>query len=157
MKKSVIYLGIALLTFTNVITALAQQTFFEEEALVQTVTANKLLSSNTYNNGLFEKRNENHTGKTTSTNEETIVVPVYEKTMEEIIVENNQIIESSLSTEEYLEETNAQDFPIIISAEESPVDYEKVMEERILQDNQIIESPVLNTITPIVSGKSKKA
>jgi len=154
MKKSVIYLGIALLTFTNVITALAQQTFFEEETLVQTVTANKLLSSNTHNNGLFEKRNENYNEKTTITNEETIVVPVYEKTMEEIIAENNQIIESSLSTAEYLEETNAQDFPIIISAEESPVDYEKVMEERILKDNQIIENQLSNAVTPIEPRKS---
>lgn len=151
MKKSIIYSGIALLTFTNVITALAQQSFLKDEGLTQTVAANKLVSNP------FENRNGNDSGTPASSNEEIILVPAYEKTIEEIITENNQIIESNLSTGEYLEEKNAEDFPIIITVEESPVNYEKVMEERILQDNQIIESPVLNAITPIVSGKSKKA
>ena len=152
MKKSIIYLGIALLTFTNVITALAQQSFIKEEGLAQTTASNKIQSSNS-----FEKSNNNNSGNPVNKNEETVNIPTYQKTIEEIIAENNQIIESNLSTEEYLEERNAEDFPIIISAEKSPVNYEKVMEERILQDSQIIESPVLNAITPIVSGKSKKA
>lgn len=152
MKKSIIYLGIALLTFTNVITALAQQSFIKEEGLAQMTASNKIQSNNP-----FEKRNNDNSGNPVSKNEETVSIPTYQKTIEEIIAENNQIIESNLSTEEYLEETNTEDFPIIITAEESPVDYEKVMKERILQDNQIIESQVLNAITPIVSGKSKKA
>ncbi|ESU21007.1 hypothetical protein FCR2A7T_07800 [Flavobacterium cauense R2A-7] len=154
MKKSIIYSGIALLTFTNVITALAQQSFLKDEGLTQTVAANKLVSSNKHNSNPFEKRNGNDNETPATSNEETILVPVYEKTIEEIIAENNRIIESNLSTEEYREETTTEDFPIIITAEESPVNYEKVMEERILQDNQIIESQLSNAVTPIDPRKS---
>lgn len=151
MKKSIIYSGIALLTFTNVITVLAQQSFIKEDTWAQTAAVNKTTKHNTYNRMPFEKGNGNNSNKSVSSFEETIMVPVYGKTMEEIIAENNQIIESTILTEQY-----AQDNQLNITIDAFPINNEPEMVEKILQDRQIIEDPILNPIQPTVLTKSKK-
>jgi len=152
MKKSIIYFGIALLTITNVITALAQQSFVKGDSLTQTASSNVSLVGNAQSNRSIERRNSNNDGKPTAIDPEAIVATTYQKTMEEIIAENNQIIESTISTEQFVEDNQ-----INIAIEGNPVCSEKAIEEIIIQDSQIIESPVLNAIQPIALGKSKKS
>jgi hypothetical protein len=160
MKKSIIYLGIAVLTFSNVISALAQHSFIKGESLTQTVSSNASSDGNTNGNPLVERRNSNNSsnGEDTSSNDPaTIIYTPYQKTIEEIIAENNQIIESTISPEQNTEENSTEDNQIDIAIEVSPVSTEKAMEERIIQDMQIIESSVLNTYQPIALEKYKKS
>jgi len=135
MKKSIIYLGIALVTFTNVALALDFQQSSNDESLNVAQTAQSTESL---------EPSSNEGGDPASINPETIVVPTYQKTMEEIIAENNQIIESTLSLEQTASLSIAEDNQIDISIEITSVSSEEAMAERILQDSQIIESTVLN-------------
>ncbi|ESU28893.1 hypothetical protein FLJC2902T_14900 [Flavobacterium limnosediminis JC2902] len=152
MKKSIIYLGIAVLTFTNVISALAQQSFIKEDSLAQTVSSDAGLAGNTQGTHSIERR-KIHSANSTP---ETIVVTTYQKTMEEIIAENNQIIESTITPEQCAEAGSSKDNQIDIAIETIPVCSEKSMEERILQDSQVIESQFLTTLQPITLVKSRK-
>ncbi|MGX7668230.1 hypothetical protein [Flavobacterium pedocola] len=151
MKNSIIYLGVALVTLTNVIQALGQQSFSKGDSLAQTVHYSKNFDGNT--NGAFSiKRNVNEGGNPVSANSEIITVPAYTKTVEEIIAENNQIIESATSTEQTTEDTLLD-----LTIDAAPVSDEQVLEERIEQDSQIIESPVLTAIQPSALKKSKRS
>ncbi|CAM3717859.1 hypothetical protein FSS13T_25790 [Flavobacterium saliperosum S13] len=152
MKKSVIYLGIALLTITNVISALAQQSFIKEESLAQTVTSRTNSVENALDNRSSERRDTNEDREAANGNMEIIAVTAYQKTMEEIIAENNLIIESTILTEQ-----DVEDNQLDISIDASPFTSEKTIEERIQQDSQIIESPILNAVQPISLAKSKKS
>ena len=146
MKTSIIYLGIALVTFTNVISALGQQQH-NEDCLTQVVQSH-----------------EGSKGSQTDKKEKTpiyfepqiIEVPVYQKTMAEIIAENNQIIESTLIPEETKKEI-AYDDLLNFTIDNQPLVNEKTIEEVIEQNNQIIESPTSNKMYPIVLTKPKKS
>ena len=143
MKKSIIYLGIALVTFTNVALALDFQQSQEQENLnpTQTTFATENLESDTNNVG---KVNRSEGGNQKEVNPETITFPTYQKTIEEVIAENNLIIESDLSLEQTTEESIAEENLLAILTEVNTQNSEEVMAERIFQDSQIIESPVLN-------------
>jgi len=158
MKKSIIILGIAVLTFTNVISALAQQSFIQGDSMAQTTTSsNASLTGKTHGNPLTEKRSANEERDSENVNLEIIAVTAYQKTMEEIIAENNQIIESIVPTEQVAEDNSSQENQINISIEGYSFNGEKAMEDVIAQDSQIIENPVLNASLPITLGKSKKS
>ncbi|ESU22765.1 hypothetical protein FEDK69T_20260 [Flavobacterium enshiense DK69] len=149
MKKSIIYLGIALITFTNVISALGQQSH-NNDGLTQIVQSNENVEGHVQGNDVTE-RNSNKAGNPVGIEPTTIEIPTYEKTITEIIAENNQIIENTIPFEE-----TTEDYLANLSSDFYPLDNEKTMEDIILQDNQIIESPVVNYIQPIALEKPKK-
>nr|WP_294937769.1 hypothetical protein [uncultured Flavobacterium sp.] len=155
MKKSIIYLGIALVTFSNVALALDfQQSFNEENQAPQT---NERLAPGINKNVTSGQKSSAEGGRDLeSVSPEIIGFKPYEKTAEEVIAENNQITESVLSNE-VTEEISLQDIQTIdvISIEIAPVCSEKSMEDRILQDSLIIESAI--EVQPCTTGKSKKA
>ncbi len=154
MKKSIIYLGIAVILFSNVISALnCQQSFNSED---RSLTQN--IPSNENTDATIGKNSTGGGGDTSSVISDEIVVNPYQKTMEEIIAENNQIIESDLPNE-VTETTSEEDEQIrlsIISAQD-PVYTEKTTEEIIMEDRQIIESPVFNEIPLYAIKKSSKS
>lgn len=164
MKNSIIYLGLALVTFTNVISASnARQSIIRNEV---SSSKNKEYAAEVIDSkkiGTEVSAYNYSTGKVFSPiEEEAIFNPDMvlhtdsQKSIEEIIAENNTIIESSISNEIsflYLEkspeEIVAEDNQIIqstISNEISFLYLEKSIEEIIAQDNQIIESTISNEI-----------
>jgi len=149
MKKSIIYLGIAVILFSNVISALNCQQSFNNEyfGLTQNIPSIQNTDATANGNSLIGKKSTGVGGDNSNIISEEIVVNPYQKTMEEIIAENNQIIESDLP-KEVTETTSEEDEQIrlsIISAQGS-VCSEKTTEEIIMEDRQIIESPVFNEI-----------
>jgi len=168
MKKSIIYLGIALVTFSNVASALnSQQSLLKEDlGLTQRVQSIQILDANTSGGGndSIKKRNTKKGGDPISIDSESIGFSSYTKTTEEIIAENNQITENNISNDVVFT-CNGKSIPLadnliidsIISADISPVCVEKTMEQIILEDSQIIENPILNVVKPINLRKSKKA
>lgn len=163
MKKSIIYLGIAVVAFTNVTSALSSQQSFNTEylSLTQTVQSEQTTDATTTGNDSLEKKSGKECGGSSSINPETIVSTPYTKTMEEIIAENNQIIESEISNdllEKASEESIVEDNQIIdvtLGGEVGPLYSEKTTEEIIMEDSQIIESPIFNAVQPIISVKIK--
>ncbi|UOK42378.1 MULTISPECIES: hypothetical protein [Flavobacterium] len=149
MKKSIIYLGIALVTFTNVISALGQQSQFKY-SLTQIAQSNENSEGNVQGNDVTERKS-NTDGNLVRIEPETIEIPTYKKNMAEIIAENNLIIENTIPSEE-----TTEDYLANLSSDFYPLDNKKTMEEIILQDNQIIESPVVHYIQPIALEKPKK-
>ncbi|KGO90220.1 hypothetical protein [Flavobacterium suncheonense] len=148
MKTAVIFLGIALATFTNVTLAADFEQSFEED--------------NRHPQENFQKSSSNiSAGFETSTLKDIDLIssisnlptaPVHKKTMEEIIAEDNLIIESNLTTAKNTFEDNAIE-PVV---DLSPISPEKTIEQIILEDSQITESPVLNTKNLILIGTSKE-
>ncbi|MEW5676186.1 hypothetical protein ABGT15_07720 [Flavobacterium enshiense] len=155
MKKSIIYLGIALVAFTNVISALAQQSITNDSS-TQIVQSNENLEGSTSDASSKEK-NTTGVGNPVRFEPETIEVPVYQKTMAEIIAENNQIIESNMPYEQTTDENRATADTVNALIDFYPICTEKTMEEIILEGNQIIESPALNTIELLALEKPKKS
>ncbi|ESU18626.1 hypothetical protein FCR2A7T_29260 [Flavobacterium cauense R2A-7] len=154
MKKSIIYLGIAVILFSNVISALNCQQSFNNENL--SLTQNIQSIENT--DATIGKNSTGGGGDTSSVISDEIVVNPYQKTMEEIIAENNQIIESDLPNE-VTETTSEEDEQIRLSiiSVQGPVYTEKTTEEIIMEDRQIIESPVFNEIPLYAIKKSSKS
>ncbi|ESU26704.1 hypothetical protein FLJC2902T_26790 [Flavobacterium limnosediminis JC2902] len=164
MKKSIIYLGIAALTFINVSAFNCQQLFdIEHLGSIQTVQSDQSSGVTTNGNDSAETITDKKGGDPPRNNPEIIGIESYAKSMEEIIAENNQIIESTISNEIAENETaeipsaDNQVIDDIILAEVGPVYSEKTMEEIIQQDSQIIESPLLNESKPCNFKKSKKS
>lgn len=151
MKKSIIYLGIALVTFSNVITALAQQSFIKGDCLTQTASSDPIVNKHTLDNHSIEARITSEDEDQANSSLELISITTHQKTVEEIIAENNLIIDSPIVTDQY--DLGNQ---IDISIEDSPVTNDKTIEERILQDSQIIDSQILEVIQPTVLTKPKK-
>ncbi|MCG2611144.1 hypothetical protein LZZ90_06460 [Flavobacterium sp. SM15] len=150
MKTSIIYLGIALLTFSNVIPALSQESFIKGESLAQKVSSTQSKSRNA-SEEVSIKRNSNAEQNVVSFDPEAIAAPAYEKTIEEIIAENNLITESSL-----LAELNADKNQIEVKIDGIPSNFEKTTEERILEDSQIIESQLSELNQMAVETKTRK-
>lgn len=158
MKKSIIYLGIAVITFTNVISALNCQQSFNNEGLSWTETAqsNKNKATAASDNDSIEKKFGNGDVDSANATPEITGFRPYQKTTEEIIAENNQIIESTIYTEIIPLETITENYQIKDISVSIPVCNEKSIEDIILQDNQIIENAILNEVEYIGVVKSKK-
>lgn len=147
--KKLITLGIALFAYASNANA--------ETTLVQGVNANAVTSAaakaQQFENLLTEK---SVLPKFAPVEDKTVLVPEtvitanYQKSVEEIIAEDNKIIESIITDEGYVflvfepttEEIIAQDNQIIdsdISAEVRPLYLERTIEDVIAEDNAIIE------------------
>ena len=149
MKTSIIYLGIALGTFTNVALAVDfEQSFEEDHRNPQGQTPRNATSEGITGTDTSAAKNYDFTSNAS----DLPTVPVYQKTMEEIIAEDKQIIESNLTTEN----NKWEDYSNTLVMELQPVATEKTIEEVILQDSQIIESPVVSPTKQMIVGTSKE-
>jgi hypothetical protein len=114
MKKSFLYLGIVLLIFSN---------FSKASNFVDCKTS-------------ADQMHAVNVDDSTILNPETIIQGNYEKTIEQVIDENDRIIESEVSKESTL------------------LYSEKSIEEVIAENNQIIESPISKVISFVYLEKS---
>lgn len=174
MKNSIIYLGIALLTITNSITASnVRQSFIKSDDSSLSIKEHsaavidskeivpEVVNSNYSTIKIFSLVED-----TAIFNPETVVFNAYERTIEEVIAENNKIIETDISNEvsflyieKSTEEIIAEDNQIIestVSNEVQPLQIEKTIEEIITEDNKIIESTISNEIQPLDFEKIKE-
>lgn len=147
MKTSIIYLGIALVTFTNATRALDLEQSFEDEnrnpqQTVQTASTSESILADSGRNGENLK----------SVELDLPIAPVYQKTIEEVMAEDSQIIESLITTKQIAEESTLTEIIFRLT----PVPAEKTIEQTILEDSQIIESPMLTTMSPVMTGTFKK-
>ncbi|RTY90579.1 hypothetical protein [Flavobacterium sp. GT3R68] len=157
MKNSII-LGIALVTFTNALSAAnVRQSFTQDDfKAAQTFQLDQeaILASSD-----IDAKDSVNTEDPTIIHMETLAFTSYEKTIEEIIAENNQITESSISNEmtflfieKSIEEVIAEDNKIIDSTpvtEVSLLFIERPIEEIIAEDNRIIESTISSEAKPL--------
>lgn len=156
--KSINYLGIALVAFTNVALAVDFQQSSEEENLnvTQTTPTSKSLIAAIHNQNRI-KSNGNHARSVReSIAPELVGFEPYQKSMQEIITENNQITESEISTD--FNSNEIQDDILnnsFIAAYIETICSEKSMENTILQDQLIIENAIINEVQFTASGKSK--
>lgn len=147
MKTSIIYLGIALVTFTNVALAVDfEQSFEEDHRNPQAQTQKNATSEIIADSDTTTAKNHDLASITS----DLPLVPVYEKTMEEIIAEDYLITEGVFSANQIEEHT------INISIDSFPTTIEKPIEEIILEDQQIIENQNNNIKFPIIIGNTKE-
>ncbi|MCG2612398.1 hypothetical protein LZZ90_12860 [Flavobacterium sp. SM15] len=167
MKSSITYLGIALVAFTSFASALnCQQSFIKEE-----IRSTEVQSSNEIG---VVKSNENHSlvkkcghggRKMTVENAQGIDFQPYEKTIEEVIAENNQITENAVLEEVNSTYNNQQTVKSISEADQIINNInsmkgcaflsERTMEEIILENNKIIENTIVKDAFFPKMGKSE--
>ena len=166
MKKSIIYLGVLALTFSNVVLASKSNLSFQEEDVLAISNSNKAL----VNNSAFAI-------KDTILPELNIMeAKSYQKSIEEIINENNDITESQpleaayidscildqysvftitidkvqfVSTQKTIDQIIEEDNQIVDNTDATeilPLFYQKTIEEIIMQDSMIIESKLDNEV-----------
>lgn len=154
--KKLITLGIALLAYVSDANA--------ETTLVQGVNANAVTSAavkaQQFENLLTEKSGR---PKFAPVEDKTVLIPEtviasnYQRSIEDVIAEDNKIIESIITDEGYVflvfetstEDIIAQDNKIIesdISTDVRPLYLERTIEDVIAEDNAIIEGNVPNQI-----------
>lgn len=155
MKSSITYLGIALVAFTSFASALnCQQSFVKEEICLTPVqSSNEILSTNTNEYHSFEKKCGNGGKKLTGENTQGIDFQPYEKTIEDVIAENNQITENAILSESDNTCNEKQIAGCISDADQiinsinsmkgCAVLSERTMEETILENNKIIENTIV--------------
>lgn len=157
MKKSIIYLAISLAWFTNVN---AKDNFGSQMSTASTeeVTAQKnSFHLDIYNIG---KRNLAPVEDQIPFNPETVILNFNQKTILEIISDNNKIIENTsemneelLFIEKPIEQTIEDDNKIIENANDTastqPLYIERSIEEVILENNTIIENNKPNVVFPL--------
>jgi Ni,Fe-hydrogenase III component G len=164
MKNSIIYLGITLMAFTNVITASNVRQSFNMNDVSS--TTNKTVSVETAHakDVFIVASNGNQLSQeiafpvedTTILNLEAVLFNTAEKTMEEIIAEDNKITETTISNEVYflsigktMEEIIAEDNSITESTISNEVHFlqiRKTVEEVIAEDDKITESSNSNEV-----------
>lgn len=141
MKKSIIYLGIISVAFSNVIFASnalnEQQINTLENVQITSFTSQNEQAAVNYNMATVLYTNKFYTVEEATVFDPRSVIAVYEKTIQEIVAENNQIIESSLEEVEQLS-------------------IETTIEDIIVEDNQIIESTLSNDFYPLDFEKINK-
>jgi hypothetical protein len=134
MKTTIIFLGVAALSFTNIIAAneLKEQTFDKQQEFTVVVLENILKENGQFaKNQEFSKNIEGiNTNDTSIFNPSSVVKSSNVKTMEEIISENKLVTES---TEDVYQ----------------PITLEKTIEDSIVEFNQIIESNETNEVYPL--------
>lgn len=157
MKNSIVYLGIALLAFTNV--SHASKVFKNQDNASQFRSVESITTAQ--NEALLPEEvifNQKKFGPDEDTaifDPRKVISLILEKPIEEIIAENNKIIESSFSnevvylySEKPIEDVIAENNQIIESnvstAEVHFIYIDKAIEDIIAEDNQIIESIVPN-------------
>lgn len=149
-KSSILYLGIAMGTFTNVALALNyQQTSFNEEANQTSM----LQSVKKFTAASGEDHSRDRIGgkENTAVTPEVIVFNPYEKTMLEIIVEDNLIIENAILNEidfptKQTSDDESKSLDELLLAQVYPHYCVKTAEEIIAEDCKIIERPILEAV-----------
>ena len=162
--KSIIYLGIALGTFTNVALALnEQQTSFNEDSnQASTLQVIKNIAISSAEEHSRERRGGKHNADASNVQADVIVFNPYEKTIEEVIAEDNLITENALSgkTDFSTEQTKADEsksLDELLLAQVYPLYSVKTAEEIIAEDSKIIERPVMEAVkTKSGSGKCNR-
>jgi len=162
MKKLIVYLGLAFVAVTNNANA--------ENTLVEGLTANHLtvaaVRAEQYENLLTESADKGKFSPVedkTVLNPETVVTVNNERTIEEIIAENNKIIESTIvndgilffmerPTEEIITEDN-KTIDSNITTEIRPLYLERTIEDVIAEDNAIIEGGIPNEVSGLDLNK----
>ena len=151
MKKSIIYLGIALVSLSNVSNASnafrnGKIFLYQEKSLLIGIE------------NLEEKKAPKIVDETIF-NPETVVSVNYVKTIEQIITENKSIIEDNTTVnnelvylEKSIEDIINADNQLIesnINNQVEPIYIEKSIEDIINADNQLIESNISNEVYPL--------
>ena len=169
MKKSIIYLGVLALTFSNIVLASNSNLSFQEEDVVAIISTNKVLVNDaalTIKDTILPELN-------------ITVAKSYQKSIEDIINENNDITESQpieaayidssildqysvftiaidkvqfVSTQKTIDQIIEEDNEIVNNNEATesyPLYYQKTIEEIILQDSMIIDSKLDNEVRPL--------
>lgn len=159
MKSSIIYFGIALTTFTNVALALNYQKSPLNEDLNQASTLQSVKNIEVSINEGHSRERAGGKENTANGPSDVVVFNPYEKTMAEIITEDNLIIENAISNDagfsnqkSVAEESKSLDE--IILAEVYPHYSEKTTEETITEDSKIIESLVVDAVQ--IKSNSRK-
>jgi hypothetical protein len=134
MKKSIIYLGLVALSFTNNIVAneLKEQNVDIQQDLNARVFENVLKENkiSSYNHNLSVNSDLNYISDTAFFDPNTVINTGYNKSVEEIITENKLVIENK---EEIYQ----------------PISLEKTIEDSVNENNQIIESDISNEVYPL--------
>ena len=143
MKKSIVYLGIIAVAFSNVILAsnVVNEQLFSTMEKGQTTSFTEqneqLLSSSSAD--IAGNANKLHSIEDTSVfDPKSVITTMYVKTTEEIIADNKQITESSVE-------------------EIQPLSIESTIADVIIEDNQIIESTITNVIYPLDFDKINRS
>lgn len=123
MKTTIIFLGLAALTFTN---TKAANEFKSQDLEQQELTTLNVQNMQEFSNCIVE----NNTKDTIIFNPTSVIKTIYVKTVEEIIAENKLITESQEETIQ-------------------PLSIETTLEDRITEDNQIIESSISKEFFPL--------
>ena len=151
MKKSIIYLGIALVSLSNVCNA--SNGFSNERNILDQDFQEKSLSIENKNSA---PKNYPAIVAESTFNPEIIIPMKSENKMEQTIAENNSIIESKIIynndlfyIEKSVEDVILADNQLIeseINNQSEPIYIEKSIEEIIYSNNQLIESNISNEV-----------
>jgi hypothetical protein len=169
MKKSIIYLGVLALTFSNIVSASDSNLSFQQEEVMAISNSDEVL----VHNSVFAIKD------TILPELNIMVAKSYQKSIEDIINENNDITESQpleaayiesaileqynvftiaidkiqfVSTEKTIDQIVEEDNQIVNNnevTESLPLFYQKTIEDIILQDSMIIDSKLDNEVKPL--------
>ena len=159
MKPSIFYLGVTVTAFANVVLAseYQQAAFNEAASLIQTEQLNEKFSTATTEDHSRERRGSSETAAKTDVSSEVLVLKPYEKTIQEVIAEDNLIVENaevfktsfSDNSNDVEEETTLNEFVL----ENFPaLQIEKTAEETISEDQKIIESSAFQAVPVKFNG-----
>lgn len=161
--KSIIYLGIALGTFTNVALALNEQqaSFNEDSSQASTFQVVKNITISSTEDHSRERRGGKDNADVSNVQPDVIVFNPHEKTIEEVIAEDNLITEYALSKTDFsAEQTKADEsksLDELLLAQVYPHYSVKTAEEIIAEDSKIIERPFMEAVkTKSGSGKCNR-
>jgi hypothetical protein len=151
MKKSITLLAVTVFVFNVTMASNITETTTKMNAVV--VQENEQANLSSLENNPLEKRNFAPVEDHVILNPETVMTASYQKSSEEIIAENNQIIESNIKDEGilYFAETPIENIiqqnNQIIESENTteirPLYLERTIEDQIAEDNSIIESDIV--------------
>ncbi|WP_309641910.1 hypothetical protein [Flavobacterium sp.] len=157
MKNSITLLGMAMLVF-NLTTAANTSKTTDKVVTVVTEDNEQADFFATEGNPL-EKRNAAPVEDQVILNPAVVMVNAYQKSVEEIIAENNQIIESNVIDEgvryfeataiETIIEQNNQIIESNNDTEVRPLYLDRTIEDQIAEDNAIIESDITSAFQPL--------
>jgi hypothetical protein len=165
MKKSIIILGIAMAVFTS---TKAASTFKSDNRMTATTTVIENEQGDMFagEGTVSEKRAQAPIADQAIVNPE-IIMGANQKTMEEVIAENNKITESTIVNdgsliyiEKSIEDIIVDDNKIIESAnttELRPLYLDTTIEDKIAEDNAIIGNDAANEVQPLDFEKINKS
>ena len=156
-KKSIVLLGMVLLVFN--FTTVANNSKTTDKISVVLSEDNDQGDFLTTEGNPFEKRNAAPVEDQVILNPAVVMVNAYQKSLEEIIAENNQIIESNVTDQgvryfeataiETIIEQNNQIIESNNDTEIRPLYLDRTIEDQVAEDNAIIESDITSVFQPL--------